>query len=156
MQVATGWLAPYLAAWPDGLALITEVCERVGSYRPIWGVLAFPYKTVPTTELMSVIKALVAAEPCAGFALGIPNRWGVDAGRGLTDSSALILAFKKQLEQQFPALEVTLVDETNTSEEALQSAIRSGMKKSKRSQKGAVDDVAAALIFSVFLDERGR
>ena len=120
------------------------------------GVLAFPYKTVPTTELMSVIKALVAAEPCAGFALGIPNRWGVDAGRGLTDSSALILAFKKQLELQFPALEVTLVDETNTSEEALRSAIRSGMKKSKRSQKGAVDDVAAALILQRFLDERGR
>jgi len=60
------------------------------------------------------------------------------------------------LEQQFPALEVTLVDETNTSEEALQSAIRSGMKKSKRSQKGAVDDVAAALILQRFLDERGR
>ena len=120
------------------------------------GVLAFPYKTVPTTELMPVIKALVDAEPCAGFALGIPNRWGVDAGRGLTDSSTLILTFKKQLEQQFPALEVTLVDETNTSEEALQSAILSGMKKSKRSQKGAVDCVAAALILQRFLDERGR
>ena len=120
------------------------------------GMLAFPHKTVPTTELMSVIKALVDAEPCAGFALGIPNRWGVNAGRGLTDSSALILAFKEQLEQQFPALDVTLVDETNTSEEALQSAIRSGMKKSKRSQKGAVDDVAAALILQRFLDERDR
>ena len=53
-------------------------------------------------------------------------------------------------------MEVTLVDETNTSEEALQSAIRSGMKKSKRSQKGAVDDVAAALILQRFLDERSR
>lgn len=120
------------------------------------GVLAFPYKTVPTTELMSVIKELVDAAPCAGFALGIPNRWGVDTGRGLTDSSALILAFKKQLEQQFPVLEVTLVDETNTSEEALRSAIRSGMKRSKRSQKGAVDDVAAALILQRFLDEKSR
>ena len=66
------------------------------------------------------------------------------------------MSFKKNLEQEFPALEVTLVDETNTSEEALQSAIRSGMKKSKRSQKGAVDDVAAALILQRFLDERSR
>ena len=53
-------------------------------------------------------------------------------------------------------MDVTLVDETNTSEEALQSAIRSGMKKSKRSQKGAVDDVAAALILQRFLDDRSR
>ena len=120
------------------------------------GAMAFPHKTVPTKELMPAIKALVNEAPCAGFALGIPNRWGVELGRGLTDSSAAILAFKKKLEQEFPALEVTLVDETSTSEEALQSAIRSGMKKSKRSQKGAVDDVAAALILQRFLDERSR
>ncbi|MBO75132.1 MAG: Holliday junction resolvase RuvX [Flavobacteriales bacterium] len=117
------------------------------------GVLAFPYKTVPTTELIAAITALVNEAPCAGFALGIPNRWGLDSGRGLTDSSAPILAFKKQLEQQFPTLDIILVDETNTSEEALQAAIQSGMKKTKRSKKGAVDDVAAALILQRFLDD---
>ena len=126
------------------------------AYTDAAGTMAFPHKTVPTKELMPAIKALVNEAPCHGFALGIPNRWGVELGRGLTDSSAAILAFKKNLEQEFPALEVTLVDETNTSEEALQSAIRSGMKKSKRSQKGAIDDVAAALILQRFLDERSR
>lgn len=118
--------------------------------------MAFPHKTVSTKELIPAIKALVNEAPCAGFALGIPNRWGVESGRGLTDSSAAISAFKKKLEQEFPDLDVTLVDETNTSEEALQSAICSGMKKSKRSRKGAVDDVAAALILQRFLDEHSR
>jgi putative Holliday junction resolvase len=126
------------------------------AYTDAAGTMAFPHKTVPTKELMPAIKALVNEAPCAGFALGIPNRWGVESGRGLTDSSAGILAFKKKLEREFPDLDVTLVDETNTSEEALQSVIRSGMKKSKRSQKGAVDDVAAALILQRFLDKHSR
>ena len=126
------------------------------AYTDAAGTMAFPHKTVPTKELMPAIKALMNEAPCAGIALGIPNRWGVESGRGLTDSSAGILAFKKKLEQEFPDLDVTLVDETNTSEEALQSVIRSGMKKSKRSQKGAIDDVAAALILQRFLDKQSR
>jgi putative Holliday junction resolvase len=124
------------------------------AYTDANGVLAFPFKTVPTDELIAAIQGLVNEAPCAGFALGIPNRWGVDSGRGLTDSTAPILAFKSQLEKLFPGLEVALVDETNTSEEALRSAIQSGMKKSKRSKKGSVDDVAATLILQRFLIER--
>ena len=65
------------------------------------GAMAFPHKTVSTKELIPAIKALVNEAPCAGFALGIPNRWGVESGRGLTDSSAAISAFKKKLEQEF-------------------------------------------------------
>ncbi len=119
-------------------------------------VMAFPHKTVLTADLIAALKQLVNDAPCAGFALGIPNRWGVSTGDGFTDSSAPILAFKKRLEQQFPFLRVVLIDETNTSREALQSAIESGMKKSKRSKKGAVDDVAAALILQRFIDERSH
>lgn len=119
-------------------------------------MLAFPHRTVPTAELMDELKRLVKEADCAGFALGIPNAWGVASGRAMTHSSEPILAFRNELEKQFPELEVVLVDETNTSEEALKASIQSGMKKSKRSKKGAVDDVAAALILQRFLDERSR
>ena len=119
-------------------------------------MLAFPYKTLPTAGLMDELKRLVKESPCAGFALGIPNAWGVASGRGLTHSSEPILAFRTQLENEFPDLEVVLVDENNTSEEALQASIKSGMKKSKRAKKGAVDDVAATLILQRFLDKRSR
>lgn len=119
-------------------------------------MLAFPHKTVPTNALMDELIRLVKESPCAGFALGIPNAWGLNSGRGMTHSSEPILAFRTVLEKQFPDLKVALVDETNTSEEALQASIQSGMKKSKRSKKGAVDDVAATLILQRFLDERSR
>jgi len=51
-------------------------------------------------------------------------------------------------------LPIELTDETNTSEEALQASIAGGMKKSKRSKKGALDNVAAAIILQRFLDNR--
>lgn len=119
-------------------------------------LLAFPYKTVPTNALKAELDKLIKTAPCAGIALGIPNAWGLQAGKGLTDSSAPILALKAELEKRYPRLEIALVDETNTSEEALQASIQAGMKKSKRSQKGAVDDVAATLILQRFLEARAR
>ena len=119
-------------------------------------LLAFPHKTVPTEALEAELHKLIKAAPCAGIALGIPNAWGLQVGKGFTDSSAPILAFKAALEKRYPQLDIALVDETNTSEEALQAAIRAGMKKSKRSKKGAVDDVAATLILQRFLESRER
>lgn len=119
-------------------------------------LLAFPYKTVPTAALKAELEKLIKAAPCVGIALGIPNAWGLQAGKGLTDSSAPILALKAELEKRYPRLEIALVDETNTSEEALQASIQAGMKKSKRSRKGAVDDVAATLILQRFLEARAR
>jgi putative Holliday junction resolvase len=126
------------------------------AYTDAAALLAFPHKTVPTDALPDELDLLIRSEPCAGIALGIPNAWGLQVGKGLTDSSAAILAFKASLEKRYPHLEIALVDETNTSEEALHASIRAGMKKSKRSRKGAVDDVAATLILQRFLEARSR
>jgi putative Holliday junction resolvase len=50
---------------------------------------------------------------------------------------------------------VHLVDETNTSKEAVQASIAGGMKKKKRREKGSLDSVAAALILQRFLAQKG-
>lgn len=120
------------------------------------GVLAFPHATVQTASLMGALEQLVNASPCKGFVLGMPNAWGIGIGKGMTHSTAPILALQAQLRKHWPELEVHMVDETNSSEEALQASIAGGMKKSKRSQKGALDHVAATIILQRFLDEGPR
>jgi putative Holliday junction resolvase len=49
---------------------------------------------------------------------------------------------------------VHLVDETNTSAEAVQASIAGGMKKKKRREKGSLDAVAAAIILQRFLEQK--
>jgi len=115
-------------------------------------MLAFPHATVPTKELMVELQRLVSESPCQGFVMGLPNAWGIEMGKGITHSTEAILQFRDQLKKRWPALEVVTVDETNTSEEALQASISGGMKKSKRAAKGALDHVAAAIILQRYLD----
>jgi len=115
-------------------------------------MLAFPHATVPTKELMVELQRLVSESACQGFVMGLPNAWGIEMGKGITHSTEAILQFRDQLKKRWPALEVVTVDETNTSEEALQASISGGMKKSKRAAKGALDHVAAAIILQRYLD----
>ena len=102
---------------------------------------------------MAALDALVSAEPCAGFALGIPNAWSIQLHGTGTDSTAGILELKDKLSKKWSTLTVHLVDESNTSKEARQALIAGGMPKKKRQIKGAMDHVAAALILQRFLGE---
>ena len=124
------------------------------AYTDSSGLMAFPFKTVPTEEVISVLEHLIQEAPCAGFALGLPNAWGMNMQSGETHSTAPIRDFHVQLKKKWPALPVHLVDETNTSAEAVQASITGGMKKKKRREKGSLDAVAAASILQRFLEQK--
>ena len=120
------------------------------------GLMAFPDQTVPTNTLMTKLENLVNAKPCAGFVLGLPNAWAMNKqGGAATHRTGPILEFQQQLRKKWPGLPVHLVDETNTSNEAVQASIAGGMKKKKRREKGSRDSVAAALILQRFLAQKG-
>jgi len=125
------------------------------AYTDAAGLMAFPDQTVPTNTLMSRLENLVNAEPCAGFVLGLPNAWALNKQETATHSTGPILEFQQQLRKKWPTLPVHLVDETNTSKEAVQASIAGGMKKKKRREKGSLDSVAAALILQRFLAQKG-
>lgn len=113
-------------------------------------MIASPEDTCSPEALPNVLKALIKAEPCAGLVVGVP---GLLTGER-TDSSEAIDLFIKQLKASFPGLPIECVDEDHTSREASFAMVQSGMRKSKRRQKGQVDKVAAALILQRFLDQR--
>ncbi len=113
-------------------------------------VVAAPECTCSPEDLPNVLKRLVEAEPCAGFVVGMP---GLILGT-TTDSTAQIRAFVDQLRKAHPDLPVELVDEDDTSREASLAMVQSGMRKSKRREKGQLDQIAATLILQRFLDRR--
>ena len=113
-------------------------------------IVAAPECTCSPEDLPNVLKRLVEAEPCAGFVVGMP---GLILGT-TTDSTAPIRAFVDQLRKAHPDLPVELVDEDDTSREASLAMVQSGMRKSKRREKGQLDQIAATLILQRFLDRR--
>ncbi len=113
-------------------------------------MIAAPEGTYPPESLEREIRRLVSAEPCAGFVVGMP---GLVLGAD-THSSDPIRKFIQRLRQHFPDIPVDLVDEDHTSKEASLAMVQSGMRKSKRRQKGQIDQIAAALILQRFLDQR--
>ena len=113
-------------------------------------IVAAPECTCSPEDLPNVLNRLVEAEPCAGFVVGMP---GLILGT-TTDSTAPIRAFVDQLRKAHPDLPVELVDEDDTSREASLAMVQSGMRKSKRREKGQLDQIAATLILQRFLDRR--
>ena len=114
------------------------------------GIVAAPECTCSPEELPSVIRRLIHAEPCAGFVVGMP---GLIRGK-TTDSTDFIRAFAEQLKQSHPNIPVEFIDEDDTSREATQAMVTSGMRKSKRREKGQLDQIAATLILQRFLASR--
>ena len=109
-------------------------------------MMAFPLTTVDTDALMGELEAYVKLESPQVIVVG-------DPGEG-TDSSALVGLWVEKLKAKWPTIEVVLVDESGTSNEASQALVMGGMKKSKRREKGALDKVAAALILERYLAQR--
>jgi len=113
-------------------------------------IIASPHGTFAPSELWLEIERLVAAEPLAGFVLGVPGLLSGDRA----DSSAAIEKFGRQLRGRYPTIDLHHVDEDYTSSEAAAALVMGGMRKKKRREKGALDRVAAALILQRFLASR--
>ncbi|PCJ81285.1 MAG: Holliday junction resolvase RuvX [Bacteroidetes bacterium] len=111
-------------------------------------IIATPLETVDTDELKKRVHSLIKEEACAGLVIGVP---GLIIG-STTNSTDGINEFVRFLENTFPDIAIYKVDEGSTSTEAMSALISGGMKKKKRSKKGALDKVAAAIILQRFLE----
>ena len=70
-------------------------------------MIAAPEGTYPPEKLEPEIRRLLAAEPCAGFVLGMP---GLILGT-TADSTSAIRKFAQQLGRAFPDIPLEFVDE---------------------------------------------
>lgn len=113
-------------------------------------IFASPLKTVATSDLLAELKELLSQQPVAGLVIGDPK----DLRGADSDNSALVRVWRDQLKKAFQELPQFMVDERFTSKMAARSLVQSGVKKNKRRQKGALDQISAAIILQDFLDHR--
>ncbi len=111
------------------------------------GIIATPYKTVSSAELIKILKGLVYLENIKTMVLGFPlGLNGAD-----TDVTENVRLLKSALEKEFPSVKIALFDERMTSKIA-QNALIQGASKKKRRQKGLIDQMSATIILQDYLN----
>ena len=73
-----------------------------------------------------------------------------------TDASEFVDQFITRLSRSIKGIKIIREDERFTSKIAAQSLMESGLKKSKRQEKGNLDKVSAAIILQSYLDKLSR
>ena len=114
-------------------------------------IFSYPYTTISNdSSAWDNLKSIIEEKNVKKIILGYPLL-NNNPQKNITGK---VMEFKKKLSSRFN-LEVILWDESYTSEMAKQIVIKSVAKKSKRRDKGLLDQNSAAIILQEYLDEIG-
>ncbi|MEM8846584.1 MAG: Holliday junction resolvase RuvX [Bacteroidota bacterium] len=113
-------------------------------------LIASGLTTVESKKLISFIVNYIENEKVELLVVGLPKQMDNTP----SESEALIQKFLKDLKNQIPNIPVERQDERFTSKIAFQSMLDGGVKKSKRKDKGLVDEISATLILQAYLDRK--
>jgi putative holliday junction resolvase len=113
-------------------------------------IIATALDTVHSKDVIAYLKAYEAREGIEAFVVGMPKR----LDNTDTNATALVQAFVKNLQKNFPSIPLHLHDERFTSAMALQTMIAGGMKKKDRREKANVDKISATIILQSFLEQK--
>ncbi len=109
----------------------------------------YPYQTIINDRnLFKNLKQIIQKQNIKKIILGYPN----ELKKSPTSITKDILTFKDKLIKEYK-LEVILWDEKYTSAIAKEKVLQSVNKKSKRRDKGLLDQNSAAIILQEYLDE---
>jgi len=113
-------------------------------------IVATALETVPSASLVPFVKAYVAREPVDRIIVGLPRTLGGEPSESMRYITPAIARLRKEL----PGMEVTFYDERFTSTLAHRAMLDSGVKKSGRRDKEAIDRMAAVIILNSYLESR--
>ena len=111
-------------------------------------LIASGLTTVNTKELLQFLKDYAAHEKVARIVVGEPKQ----LDNSPSESEEAIQVFLKRLKESFPLIPVDRQDERFTSKLAVQTMVKSGLKKKKRQNKGLIDEISATLILQSYLN----
>ncbi|MCH8535803.1 MAG: Holliday junction resolvase RuvX [Flavobacteriaceae bacterium] len=110
-------------------------------------MIASGLKTVETKELMSFLEAYIPNEQVDTLVVGAP--FHTDGTPTALETN--ISYFIEDFSTLFPNIKIERIDERFTSKMAVQSMIDGGMKKKKRREKGAIDQMSATIILQSYM-----
>lgn len=102
----------------------------------------------PNESLKELERQAKEEGPVSGIVIG----WPLTPQGYATDATGLVRAFIKKVELILPEQEIFTMDERYSSKQAVQVMIDAGVPKMKRRKKGRVDQAAAAIILTNFLE----
>lgn len=113
-------------------------------------IIATALTTVHPQEIWNYLKSYLQTEQVSTFVVGKPLQMdGTDS-----ESAMHVVGFVRKLKREYPLISVVEIDERFTSKMASSVIAQSGMKKSKKQDKGLVDTVSATLILQTYMDTK--
>ena len=114
------------------------------------GIVATPLKALFTHHIFDFLSQYFKKEEVEKVVVGWPkNTDGSD-----TNNTPLVRAFLNRFKKLFPEMPLSLQDEWNTSNFAKTALIESGVKKKRRRDKLAIDQISAVLILQSYLESK--
>lgn len=111
-------------------------------------IIATALTTIHPNQVIQYIKDYLQKEDIETFVVGMPKQLD-----GTASQSAMhVKGFIRTLKKNFPAIEALEVDERFTSKMASATIAQSGLKRSKRQEKGLVDTISAVIILQSYME----
>lgn len=110
-------------------------------------VIATALNTVPTVDIFPYLKDYMTREQVDAIVVGDPKQ----LDNTPSESAKAVHLFVEELGNQFPDIDIYMIDERLTSKIASQTIAKSGKSKTARQKKGLIDTVAAVLILQDFM-----
>ena len=114
------------------------------------GIVATPLKALFTHHIFDFLSQYFKKEEVEKVVVGWPEN--IDGSD--TNNTPLVRAFLNRFKKLFPEMPLSLQDEWNTSNFAKIALIQSGVKKKRRRDKLAVDQISAVLILQSYLESK--
>ena len=114
-------------------------------------IIATGLTAVDTKDLMDYLKKYFKQETVELILIGDPK----NLDDSDTHATALVNAFIKKLQKEFPQMPIERVDERYTSKMAKVAMLEMGMKKKDRRNKKNVDEIAATIMLQEYLANHG-
>ena len=123
--------------------------KRVGLARSdLLKTSANPVGTFSPEESIDKIRLMAEEYPVDVFVVG----WPLSLDGSRNDATKMVEAYIQKLNSHFPGVSVYKMDERNSSKQAVQTLIHTGVPQKKRSKKGRVDQVVASLLLQQYLE----
>lgn len=116
-------------------------------------LIANPLETIQTTNLLAYLKSYCTKEDVEQVVIGRPTMVNGQPSENLRRVEMFVKLWKSKM----PSIPISYYDERFTSVLAHQAIIDSGVKKKvRRTDKGLVDKISAAIILEDYLKSQGR
>ncbi|GGE24148.1 MULTISPECIES: Holliday junction resolvase RuvX [Sphingobacterium] len=113
-------------------------------------IIASPLTNIHPEEIWKFLSEYLVEEQVETFIIGKPKKLDGTA----SESDQHVVGFSRKLRKTYPHIPIEEVDERFTSKIASQAISVSGMKKSKKQDKGLIDKVSAVLILQSYMDSK--